>query len=73
MIYKCLQWARVFVPGKIFHLSLMFARKAWVYPGNPPTIQVLHSWPSPQTLDKLGKTKHFFMNIACKKLCNIGH
>jgi hypothetical protein len=31
VIYKCNEWARVFVSGKLFQLSLMFACKPGVY------------------------------------------
>ncbi len=46
--------ARVFVPGKPFQPSLMFAGKAVAYQSEAP-FKVLHSrigsWPYPQTLD----------------------
>ncbi len=36
VIYECLQLARVFVPGKPFHQSLMFASKAGAFQSEAP-------------------------------------
>jgi hypothetical protein len=44
----------MFVPGKPFQPSLMFASKAESYPSGEP--EKSYTWPYPQTLDWTGKT-----------------
>ncbi len=71
VIYEFLQSARVFVPGKPFQLSLMFAGKARAYPS---TLYLLHSsvescpYPQAETgLEKLDRDK-----TCLRKFVNYG-
>jgi hypothetical protein len=53
VIYQCLQYARVFVPGKPFQPSLMFVGKGRSLPqsGAPKSYFTVSLQPYPQALD----------------------